>query len=92
MYKRQPVYDTLTGFKFICNKADELEEKGGIFLFGYEESIGYLAGNFVKDKDAVISAMICAEMAAFYKKRGLSLLDALQNLYKRHGYFLERCV
>lgn len=88
-YYNIPVYDTLTGFKFICNKADELEEKGGIFLFGYEESIGYLAGNFVKDKDAVISAMICAEMAAFYKKRGLSLLDALQNLYKRHGYFLE---
>ena len=58
------------------------------YFYLAKESIGYLAGNFVKDKDAVISAMICAEMALFIK-RGLSLLDALQNLYKRHGYFLE---
>ena len=84
-----PTYDTLTGFKFICNKAEELEQEGGIFLFGYEESIGYLTGNFVRDKDAVISAMLIVEMAAFYKKRGLTLLDVLQSLYERHGYFLE---
>ncbi len=84
-----PTYDTLTGFKFICNKAEELEQKGEIFLFGYEESIGYLTGNFVRDKDAVISAMLIVEMAAFYKKRGQTLLDVLQSLYERHGYFLE---
>lgn len=82
-------YDTLTGFKFICNKAMELEKEGGTFLFGYEESIGYLAGDFVRDKDAVISAMLIAEMAAYYKKQGLTLVDALNRLYEKHGYFLE---
>lgn len=84
-----PIYDTLTGFKFICNKAEELEKKGGIFLFGYEESIGYLAGNFVRDKDAVISAMLIAEMAAFYKKQGWSLLDVLEKIYLKYGYFQD---
>ena len=84
-----PTYDTLTGFKFICNRAEELEREGGIFLFGYEESIGYLTGNFVRDKDAVMSAMLIVEMAAFYKKRGQTLLDVLQGLYEKHGYFLE---
>lgn len=84
-----PVYDTLTGFKFICNKAEELEKEGGIFLFGYEESIGYLAGNFVRDKDAVISAMLIVEMAAYYKKMGLTLLNVLEQIYEQYGYFLE---
>ena len=84
-----PTYDTLTGFKFICNFAEELEKKGGTFLFGYEESIGYLTGSFVRDKDAVISAMLIAEMAAYYKKQGITLWDALQKLYQRHGYYLE---
>ena len=82
-------YDTLTGFKFICNKAMELEKKGDTFLFGYEESIGYLAGDFVRDKDAVISAMLIAEMAAYYKKQGSTLIDALHRLYEKYGYFLE---
>jgi len=85
-----PTYDTLTGFKFICNKAMELEKQGKTFLFGYEESIGYLTGNFVRDKDAVISAMLIAEMSAYYKKKGLTLLDYLHQLYQRHGYFLEQ--
>ncbi len=84
-----PTYDTLTGFKFICNKAEELEKRGGVFLFGYEESIGYLTGNFVRDKDAVISAMLIAEMAAFYKKQGWTLLDVLEKIYQQHGYFLD---
>ena len=84
-----PTYDTLTGFKYICNKAEELEKEGGIFLFGYEESIGYLTGNFVRDKDAVISALLVSEMAAYYKKRGLTLLAVLEELYERYGYFLE---
>lgn len=82
-------YDTLTGFKFICNKAMELEKEGDTFLFGYEESIGYLTGDFVRDKDAVISAMLIAEMAAYYKNRGLTLVDVLNQLYTKHGYFLE---
>ncbi|MDI9597607.1 MAG: phospho-sugar mutase, partial [Atribacterota bacterium] len=63
--------------------------QGKTFLFGYEESIGYLTGNFVQDKDAVICAMLIVEMAAYYKKKGLSLLDILNRLYERHGYFLE---
>jgi phosphoglucomutase len=84
-----PTYDTLTGFKYICNKAEDLEKEGGIFLFGYEESIGYLTGNFVRDKDAVISAMLVCEMAAYYKKRGLTLLAVLEKLYQQYGYFLE---
>lgn len=81
--------DTLTGFKFICNKAMELERKGGVFIFGYEESIGYLTGNFVRDKDAVMSAMLIVEMTAYYKKKGLTLLDILDQLYQQNGYFLE---
>jgi len=88
-YYNVKTYDTLTGFKFICNKAMELEKQGKSFLFGYEESIGYLSGNFVRDKDAVISTMLIAEMSAYYKKKGLTLLDSLHNLYQRHGYFLE---
>ncbi|MGB6369431.1 MAG: phospho-sugar mutase, partial [Atribacterota bacterium] len=68
-------YETLTGFKFICNMEKNVQEKEGKeFLFGYEESIGYLTGDFVRDKDAVISAMLIAEMAAYYLKNGLSLL------------------
>jgi len=67
----------------------ELEKQGKTFLFGYEESIGYLTGNFVQDKDAVICAMLIVEMAAYYKKKGLSLVDILNRLYERHRYFLE---
>ena len=83
-------YETLTGFKFICYKSRELQKKEGKeFIFGYEESIGYLAGNFVQDKDAVISAMFIAEMAAYYHKQGLNLLQVLENLYKKYGYYEE---
>ena len=83
-------YETLTGFKFICNKSKNVQEKEGkIFLFGYEESIGYLTGDFVRDKDAVISAMFIAEMAAFYYKQGLNLLQVLENLYKKYEYYEE---
>ncbi|MEA2022033.1 MAG: phospho-sugar mutase, partial [Candidatus Caldatribacteriota bacterium] len=83
-------YETLTGFKFICNMKKNVQEKEGKeFLFGYEESIGYLAGNFVRDKDAVMSAMFISEMAAFYQKQGLNLLQVLDNLYKKYGYYEE---
>lgn len=83
-------YETLTGFKFICNMEKTVQEKEGkSFLFGYEESIGYLTGDFVRDKDAVISAMLIAEMAAYYLKNGLNLLHVLESLYQKYGYYEE---
>jgi len=83
-------YETLTGFKFICNMEKNVQEKEGkSFLFAYEESIGYLTGDFVRDKDAVISAMLIAEMAAYYHKNGLNLLKVLDNLYEKYGYYEE---
>ncbi|MDW7674231.1 MAG: hypothetical protein SCK28_06830 [Bacillota bacterium] len=84
------VFDTLTGFKFIGEMIGEIEEKNDYnFIFGYEESYGYLAGTFVRDKDAVISSMLIVEMAAFYKSQGLSLLDAIDNLYQKYGYYSD---
>jgi phosphoglucomutase len=65
------------------------EKEGKEFLFGYEESIGYLTGDFVRDKDAVISAMLIAEMAAYYRHNGLNLLQVLEDLYKKYGYYEE---
>ncbi|MDD5014568.1 MAG: phospho-sugar mutase [Atribacterota bacterium] len=83
-------YDTLTGFKFICNMEKNVQEKEGKkFLFGYEESIGYLTGDFVRDKDAVISAMLIAEMTAYYSKKALNLLQVLEDLYQKYGYYEE---
>jgi phosphoglucomutase len=83
-------YETLTGFKFICNMEKNVQEKEGKkFLFGYEESIGYLMGDFVRDKDAVISAMLIAEMTAYYHKKGLNLLQVLEGLYQKYGYYEE---
>ena len=83
-------YETLTGFKFICNMEKNVQEKEGKeFLFGYEESIGYLTGDFVRDKDAVISAMFIAEMTAYYLKNGLNLLQVLEDLYQKYGYYEE---
>ncbi|WP_026583913.1 phospho-sugar mutase [Bacillus sp. J33] len=82
--------DVLTGFKFIAEKMKEYEESGEYkFLFGYEESYGYLIGDFARDKDAVQAALLATEMAAFYKKKGMSLYDALLNLFEEYGYFLE---
>lgn len=80
------VVETLTGFKFIGAKMKEFEEKGeGSFIFGYEESYGYLTGTFVRDKDAVIASMLIAEMAAHYKEKGQTLFDLLDELHRRHG-------
>ncbi|WP_069650396.1 phospho-sugar mutase [Caloranaerobacter ferrireducens] len=82
--------DTLTGFKFIGEKIKEFEENGDKnFIFGYEESFGYLTGSFVRDKDAVIASMLICEMAAYYKSKGMSLYEALINLYERYGYYIE---
>ena len=84
------VIDTLTGFKFIGEKIKEFEETGShTYLFGYEESYGYLAGDFVRDKDGVSSSMLICEMAAYYKSRGMTLHDALIDLWNKYGYFYE---
>lgn len=82
--------DVLTGFKFIGEKIKEYETTGEFkFLFGYEESYGYLIGDFVRDKDAVQAALLGTEVTAFYKKQGMSLYDALMSIFKEYGYFLE---
>ncbi len=88
-----PTIETLTGFKYIGEKIKEFEAAGAPdFVFGYEESHGYLAGTFVRDKDANIAALLVAEMAAYYKERDQSLLDALEGLFKRFGYYKEDLV
>ncbi|QAS53400.1 phospho-sugar mutase [Halobacillus litoralis] len=82
--------DTLTGFKFIGEKIREYERTGDHkFMFGYEESYGYLVKDFARDKDAVQSAVLIAEVGAHWKNQGKTLLDALDDLYEKHGYFLE---
>jgi phosphoglucomutase len=82
--------DTLTGFKFIGEKIKEFEMSGEKeFIFGYEESYGYLAGTFVRDKDAVIAAMLICEMATYYKAKGMTLYDALIALFEKHCYYQE---
>ncbi|WP_100488973.1 phospho-sugar mutase [Sporolactobacillus pectinivorans] len=85
-----PTVDTLTGFKFIGEKIHEYELTGAhTFLFGYEESYGCLIGSFVRDKDAVQAAVFAAEVAAYYKSKGKSIYDALQDIYEKYGYFEE---
>lgn len=82
--------DVLTGFKFIGEKIKKYEEtKEFEFLFGYEESYGYLIKNFARDKDAVQSVLAIIEAASYYKKQGKTLLDVLSHLYERHGFYLE---
>ncbi|MBT2288271.1 phospho-sugar mutase [Paenibacillus albidus] len=84
------VFNTLTGFKYIGEKMTQFEHSGDYtFLFGYEESYGYLAGNYARDKDAVLAAMLIAEAGAYYKAQGKTLYDVLQELYEQFGYFLE---
>lgn len=82
--------DVLTGFKFISEKILEFEETAeSTFLFGYEESYGYLIGDFVRDKDAVQASVLIAEVAARYKAKGQTLLDGLHELYEEHGFYQE---
>ena len=84
------VLNTLTGFKFIGEKIKEFEETGDkAFIFGYEESYGYLSGTYTRDKDAVVSSMLICEMAAYYYIRGLTLYEGLLELYDKYGYYLE---
>ncbi|MGI6588534.1 MAG: phospho-sugar mutase [Peptococcia bacterium] len=85
--------ETLTGFKYIGEKIKEFEKEGSFeFLFGYEESYGYLVDTFVRDKDANIAALLLAEMAAYYQEHDLNLLQVLEKLFQRHGYFQEDLV
>jgi len=82
--------DTLTGFKFIGEKIKEFKETGShVFQFGYEESYGYLIGDFVRDKDAIQAALFAAEAAAYYKAQGKSLYDVLMEIYKKYGFYKE---
>lgn len=81
--------DTLTGFKYIGEKIRQFESTGETFMFGYEESYGYLISDFTRDKDAVQAAVFACEMAYFWKKRGKTLFDALHDLYEKYGYYLE---
>jgi phosphoglucomutase len=86
-------FDTLTGFKYIAELMQKFEDtKEYNFLFGYEESYGYLAGTFVRDKDAVIASMLICEMAAYYKGQGKTLVDVLAEIYDEHGYYIEETI
>ncbi len=84
------LYNVLTGFKFIGEVIKKQEKTGhGTFLFGFEESYGYLKGTYARDKDAVVAAMLIAEMTAYYHAAGMTLSDALDNLFRRYGFFYE---
>ncbi len=82
--------DVLTGFKFIGEQITMLEEKGeeDRFVFGFEESYGYLGGTYVRDKDAVIASMLICEMVAYYKAQGKNLIEVLDGLYRKYGYYI----
>ena len=86
-------FEALTGFKNICSCVDDFEKTGEYeFIFGYEESIGYVTGTFVRDKDAVISSMMLCEAAAYYKKQGKTLIDILNETYEEFGYYKENLI
>ncbi len=86
--------DLLTGFKYIGEQVGLLEQEGHPerFVLGFEESYGYLAGSYVRDKDAVVASMLICEMAAYYKKQGKTLLDVYDGLCKEHGYYVHTLV
>ena len=86
------VDETFTGFKFMAEKLAEYKRDSSYnYLLAYEESYGYMVGDYVRDKDAVTASMLIAEMAASYFKQGMTLADALEALYEKYGYF-GRCV
>lgn len=84
--------NVLTGFKYIGEVILNLEKKGeeNRYLFGFEESYGYLAGTYVRDKDAVVASMLICEMTAYYRKQGISLAQMIDDLYKEYGYYLNQ--
>lgn len=85
--------DTFTGFKFMAEKVAEFEREGSYeYILAYEESYGYMMGDYVRDKDAVTASMMVAEMAAYHSQHSMTLLDALDALYERYGFFAERTV
>ena len=84
-------YDTFTGFKFLAEKKDQLESSGqGKVIFSYEESYGYMLGDYVRDKDAVSASVELSEMAAWYAAQGMTLYDAIQALFRKYGYYAEQ--
>ena len=84
-------FDTFTGFKFMAEKKNALEATGeGKVVFSYEESYGYMLGDYVRDKDAVTASLLLTEMAAHYAAKGMTVLDALQALYEKHGFYGEK--
>ena len=84
-------YDTFTGFRFLAEKKDKLEAAGeGKVVFSYEESYGYMLGDFVRDKDAVTASLLLTEMAAYYAGKGMTVLEALQALYEKYGWYGEK--
>lgn len=88
-----PTVNTLTGFKFIAEKIKQYEKtKSNVFMFGFEESYGYLLQPFVRDKDAIQALVFASEMAGYYKEQGFSCLDALQELYHEYGHFKEKTI
>lgn len=87
------MFNVLTGFKFIAGKIQEFEEKHNhTYMFGFEESFGYLIKPFVRDKDAVQAVLIVAEIVAYYRSRGLTLADGIEEIYKEYGYFAEKTI
>ncbi|MCK1157794.1 phospho-sugar mutase [Streptococcus uberis] len=87
------MFNVLTGFKFIAEKIQEFEEKHNhTYMFGFEESFGYLIKPFVRDKDAIQAVLIVAEIATYYRSRGLTLADGIAEIYKEYGYFAEKTI
>ncbi|HER1610385.1 TPA: phospho-sugar mutase [Streptococcus pyogenes] len=87
------MFNVLTGFKFIAEKIQEFEEKHNhTYMFGFEESFGYLIKPFVRDKDAIQAVLLVAEIAAYYRSRGLTLADGINEIYKEYGYFAEKTI
>ena len=87
------LFNVLTGFKFIGEVIKKHDDVGnGHYLFGFEESYGYLKGTYARDKDAVVASMLIVEMAAYYKKHGMTLYDALMQMYEKFGYYNETTV
>ncbi|VGU75927.1 phosphoglucomutase [Streptococcus pyogenes] len=87
------MFNVLTGFKFIAEKIQEFEEKHNhTYMFGFEESFGYLIKPFVRDKDAIQAVLLVAEIAAYYRSHGLTLADGIDEIYKEYGYFAEKTI
>lgn len=87
------MFNVLTGFKFIAEKIQEFEEKHNhTYMMGFEESFGYLIKPFVRDKDAIQAVLIVAELAAYYRSRGLTLADGIEEIYKEYGYYAENTI